>query len=103
MDNFGIPHVRHDTISVKTPSYPFLASNHTSKTSRLFEDLAGGVLVLLAVVDNGLVPSPLGLDKSLVFGVAGVQLGEVVALVVGSHVEDRFVVITTDDEGTLND
>lgn len=61
------------------------------------------MLVLLAVVGDGLVPSPLSLDVGLVFGVAGVQLDEVVALVVGSNVEDGLVVITTDDEGALND
>lgn len=61
------------------------------------------MLVLLAVVGNGFVPSPLGLDVGLVLGVAGVQLDEVVALVVGSNVEDGLEVVTTDDEGTLND
>lgn len=61
------------------------------------------MLVLLAVVDDGLVPGPLSLNVGLVFGVAGVQLDELVALVVGSYVEDGFEIITTDDEGTLND
>lgn len=61
------------------------------------------MLVLLAVVSNGLVPSPLSLNVGLVLRAAGVQLDELVALVVGSNVEDGLVVITTDDKSTLND
>lgn len=69
----------------------------------LFEDLSGGVLVLLAVVNDRLVPCPHGLDKSLVLFLGGVQLSELVALVVGSYVKDGDVVIATDDKGTLDD
>lgn len=61
------------------------------------------MLVLLAVVSDGLVPSPLSLNVGLVLRVAGVQLDKIVALVVGSNVKDGLVVVTTDDEGTLND
>lgn len=61
------------------------------------------MLVLLAVVDNGLVPGPLGLEVGLVLGVGGVELLELVALVVGSDVKDGQVLLATDDEGTLDD
>jgi hypothetical protein len=61
------------------------------------------VLVLLAVVHNGLVPGPLSLNVGPVLGVVGVELLELVALVVGSDVEDGQVFVATDDEGTLDD
>ena len=59
--------------------------------------------VLLAVDDNGLVPRPLSLDVGTVLRLAGVELGELVALVVGSDVKDGQVVLAADDKGTLND
>lgn len=59
--------------------------------------------VLLAVDDNGLLPKPLGLEVLLVLRLGGVKLGEAVALVIGSDIEDREVVLATNDEGTLND
>lgn len=58
---------------------------------------------LLAVNNDGLVPRPLSLDVGAVLRVGGVKLLKVVALVVGSDVEDGLVVIATDDKGTLND
>lgn len=61
------------------------------------------MLVLLAVVCDRLVPSPLSLNVGLVLRVAGVQLDKIVALVVRSDVKDGLEVVTTDDEGTLND
>lgn len=65
--------------------------------------MAVGVRVLLAVNNDGLVPRPLSLNKCTVLRLGRVKLGELVALVVGSDVEDRDVVLATDDESTLND
>lgn len=65
--------------------------------------MAVGVRVLLAVDNDGLVPRPLSLNKGTVLRLVRVKLGELVALVVGSDVEDRDVVLATDDESTLND
>ena len=45
---------------------------------RLLEDLAVGPLVGLAADLDGLVPRPLILDESLVLGLGGVELGELV-------------------------
>ena len=59
--------------------------------------------VLLAVDNGRLVPGPLGLDESAILRVLGVELGELVALIIGSDVEDGLPVIATDDEGTLDD
>lgn len=59
--------------------------------------------VLLAVDKGGLVPGPLSLDKSAILRVLGVELGELVALIIGSDIEDGLPVIATDDEGALDD
>jgi len=72
-------------------------------SSSLFENLAIGVNVLLAVDGDGLVPGPLSLDVGTVLGLGGVELGKLVALIVGSNVEDREVFLATDNEGTLDD
>ena len=59
--------------------------DHSSNDHRLLEDLAVSPLVGLAVDLNGLVPGPLIIDVLLVLG--RVELGEVVALVVGGNVD----------------
>jgi hypothetical protein len=69
----------------------------------LLEDLAVGPLVGLAVDSDGLVPRPLVVDKLLVFGLGGVELGELVALVVGSDVESGKSLLATNQESTLDD
>lgn len=61
------------------------------------------MLVLLAVDGDGTVPRPVKLKELTVLGLGRVELGELVALIVGSDVEDGLVVITTDDESTLDD
>lgn len=61
------------------------------------------MLVLLAVLNNGLVPGPLSLNVGPVLGVGGVELGELVALVVGSDIENRLELVAADDKGSLND
>lgn len=61
------------------------------------------MLVLLAVLDDGLVPGPLSLNVGTVLRVGGVELDELVALVVRSDIEDRLELVATDDEGSLND
>lgn len=58
--------------------------------------------VLLAVDGDGLVPRPLSLNVGAVLRLGGVKLDELVALVVGSDVEDREVLLATDDESTLD-
>lgn len=59
--------------------------------------------VLLAVDDDGLVPLPHGLDVGAVLGVLAVELDELVALPVGGNVESVLVVVTTDDESSVDD
>lgn len=59
--------------------------------------------VLLAVDGDRLVPGPLSLNVGTILGVGGVELGELVALIVGSDVEDREVLLASDNESTLND
>ena len=76
------------------------ARAHVSK--RLLEDLAISVRVLLAADCDGLVPSPLVGNKRLVCLVLGVELGELVALEVGSHLEGWDSLLTADKECTLN-
>lgn len=61
------------------------------------------MLVLLAVVEDRLVPSPLSLNVGTVLRVGGVELGELVALVVRSDVKDGLELVATDDESTLDD
>ena len=72
-------------------------------TMRLFEDLAVSMGVLLAVNGDTLLPRPHVLEESLVIGVVTVQLLELVALPIRSNVEDTNVVLSTDDESTLDD
>lgn len=89
-------------------SHSYLGIHHHSQSSRikrdrLFEDLAVGVLVLLAVDNDRAVPSPLSLNELTVLRLGGVKLGERVALVVRSDIEDREVLLATDDESTLDD
>jgi hypothetical protein len=67
----------------------------------LLEDLAICPFLVLGL--DGFVPGPHGLDKLLVLGVLGVELGELVRLDVGSDVEGRESLLTTDEEGTTND
>ena len=71
--------------------------------SSSLEDLAVGVGVLLAVNSDGTVPLPLGLDVLAVLSLLRVELGEGVALVVGSDIEHGEVLLATDDESTLDD
>lgn len=69
----------------------------------LLEDLAVSPVVGLAVDLNGLVPRPHVVDKLLVLGLGWVELGELVALVVGSNVECRERLLASDDKGATND
>lgn len=58
--------------------------------------------VLLAVDGDGLVPGPLSLNVGTVLRLGGVELDELVALIVGSDVEDREVLLASDNESTLD-
>lgn len=42
-------------------------------------------------------------DELLVLGLLGVELGEGVALIVGSDIESRESLLSTDEESTLDD
>lgn len=70
---------------------------------RLLEDLAVGPLVGLAVDLDAALAGPLVLDELAVSLALGVELGEVVALVVGSDVEGGKSLLAADKEGTLDD
>ena len=87
---------RHMRISITTEPNFF-------RHSALLEDLAIGPLVCLALDLDGLVPRPLVLHESLVLGLAGVKLGEFIALKVWGDIEGSEGVVTTDHEGALDD
>lgn len=59
--------------------------------------------VLLAVNDDGDIPSPLVLDELAVLGVGVVELAELVALPVGADLESGLGVLAADQEDTLDD
>ena len=61
------------------------------------------MLVSLSVDDDGLVPRPHVVDKLLVLGVGGVELGELVRLDIGGNVECGESLLTADEESTLDD
>jgi hypothetical protein len=73
------------------------------KEQCLLENLSVSPLVRLTVDGDGLVPCPLVLDKLLVLGLGGVELGELVALIVGGYVESGEGLLTANDKGTLDD
>lgn len=69
----------------------------------LLEDLAVRKGVLLVTDLDALLPAPGILDELSVLGLGGVELGELVALVVGSDIEGGEVLLATDDKGALDD
>lgn len=69
----------------------------------LLEDLTVGKLVHLAVDGDVLLPAPGILDELSVLRLGGVELDELVALPVGGDVESGNVLLTSDDESTLDD
>ena len=73
------------------------------QTTSLLEDLAVSPLVLLALLLDGLVPGPHAVDERLVLGLLGVELGELVALVVWGDIEGWEGLLATDVESTPND
>jgi hypothetical protein len=52
---------------------------------------------------NRLIPAPLVLEKFLILLLAGVKLGELVALVVGGDVKRWHGFVAADEEGTSDD
>lgn len=70
---------------------------------RLLVDFAVGVLVGLAVVLDGLVPRELVLNEGAVLGVGGVELLELVALVIRANVDGRKDLLAADEEDTADD
>jgi hypothetical protein len=75
----------------------------TSEARRLLEHLTIGPLEGLAVDGKGLVPRPLVVDELTVLLLGGVELGELVALVVGSDIESGESLLSADNESTLDD
>lgn len=75
----------------------------TSLSNDLLEDLSVSPWVLLAVNDKWLLPGPLLVDELSVLWLAGVKLGELVALIVRGDIESWESLLTTDDESTLDD
>lgn len=61
------------------------------------------MLVLLAVDNDTGLPRPHVLEVLLVLGLGGVELGELVALIVGSDIEGGEILLASDDESTLDD
>ena len=77
-------------------------SSHPS-TARLLEHLPIRPLVRLTLHLNRLVPAPLVLEEFLVLRLGRVELGELVALVVGGDVEGGEGVVAAHEEGTADD
>jgi hypothetical protein len=97
-----IQSTNHGRPSSHRSSFPFILS--TPKVIKhLLEDLSVSPLVGLALDGDWLIPSPLVLDKGLVLGLGWVELGELVALEVGSDIKGWEGFLATDDEGTLDD
>ena len=71
-------------------------------TTGLLEDLAVSPWVGLATNGDWLLPSPLVVDELLILWLGGIELSELVALVVWSDIESWNCILATDDEGTLN-
>jgi hypothetical protein len=69
----------------------------------LLENLSVSPLVGLAVNGDWLIPTPLVFDESLVLGLGWVELGELVALVIGGDIEGWKGFLATNDESTLYD
>ena len=69
---------------------------------RLLEDFAVSPFIRLTVDGDGLVPRPLVVDELLVLGLLGVELGELVALVVWGDIESRESLVASDEERTLD-
>lgn len=75
----------------------------TSESATLLEDLAIRPIIGLALNVDRLVPGPLVIEKLLVLSLGGVKLGELVALPVGGDIEGGNSLVTTNQEGTLDD
>ena len=69
----------------------------------LLEDLSVSPWVLLAVDDKWLLPGPLLVDELAVLSLGGIELGELVGLVVWSDIEASLGVLAADDESSLDD
>lgn len=80
-----------------------IPSCHRLIAPPLLENLAIRPLVRLPILDDRLVPTPHVLDEFLVCRVAGVQLGELVAVVVGSDFESGCGFLATDQEYPFDD
>jgi hypothetical protein len=61
------------------------------------------VWVGLALDFNRGIPTPLLLNVSLIFSALRIKLGECVTLVVWCDIESWLSLLTTSDEGSLND
>ena len=88
---------------IRQSSRHFNNANRIVRSCHLLEDLAVSPVILLAIDLDWLVPRPLVLNESLVLGLAGVQLGEFVAFPVGSDIESGKSLVTSNQEGTLDD
>jgi hypothetical protein len=84
-------------------NHPVITGALHQLMKHLLEHLAVGPLVRLAVDGDGLVPRPLVIGKLLVLGLLGVELGELVALVVRGDVESGKGLLAADDEHALDD
>jgi hypothetical protein len=80
----------------------YYKGNSTSDNLNLLEDLAISPWVILSVNSNRLLPGPLLVDELLVLWLGGIELGELIALVVRCDIESWQSLLATDDESTLN-
>ena len=90
-------HVHFIQSSIPFPCPSTVASNH------LLEHFPIRPRIFFAVHNNGLIPSPLIIQKLLILRLTGIELREFKALVIGCYVEGWLGVLAADDEGALDD
>ena len=70
-------------------SVSFQSSTLIDSSNGLLEYFPVSPLVFLPLNLNGLIPAPLVVDEFLVFGFAGIKLGEFVAFIIGRDIKGR--------------
>lgn len=109
LQQLHVPSPSHGSISCQSSSEHrpnkalFPTQPPTHKETSLLEHLPVGPLVRLALDFNRLVPGPHVVDEGVVLGLGGVELGELIRLVVRRHIEGWQCLLPADDEGALHD
>lgn len=95
----------HDSVVLAMPKKPAQIPPFCSipQVQNLLKNLAIRPLEFLALDLDRFVPSPHIVDKVTVFLGGGIELGELVALVVGRDVEGRLSFLTSNHESAADD